>query len=243
MTETGNPVIDRIRRQLFASQDTGYREFYMKLIPSVCADRIIGVRTPVLRRMAVSVAQESGISLFLDSLPHFYYEENNLHAFLLERIRSFDDCLSGTERFLPYIDNWSTCDMFFPKTFRNYPEKLLCFVERWICDSHPYTIRYGIGVLMRLYLTDLFRPEYPALVASVSSDEYYVRMMQAWYFATALSFQPDAVMPYLETRRFEPWLHNKIIQKAVESYRIPEDVKTSLKLLRINRKKDSFIFD
>ena len=168
----------------------------------------------------------------MSELPHRYYEENNLHGFLLCRMRDFDACLAAVERFLPHVDNWATCDTLSPKSFSRTPARLLDPIRRWLDSSHVYTQRFGIGCLMRWFLDERFSPEYPELVAAIRSDEYYVNMMIAWYFATALAKQYDAVLPYLEQRRLDPWVHNKTIQKACESFRVPQERKIHLKTLK-----------
>lgn len=214
-------------------QDVQYREFHKKLMPTVAEERVIGVRVPALRAFAKEFAQTPDAADFLQILSHDFYEEENLHAFLLEKIPDFDEAMEATERFLPYLDNWATCDMMNPRAFQKQPEKLLEKVRLWISSEHPYTIRYGIGMLMRYFLEERFTPEYPALVAGVKSGEYYVNMMIAWYFATALAKQYDAVIPYLEERRLEKWVHNKAIQKAVESRRISPEQKQYLRTLKV----------
>ncbi len=220
-----------IQKELFALQDTAYRDFHARLMPNIDKEKIIGVRTPALRKLAASVPPET-CAAFLADLPHTYYEENNVHACLISAIRTFDEALSETERFLPYIDNWATCDMFFPKVFQKNPETLLPHIRRWLACNAEYTVRFGIGCLMRLFLGEAFRPEYPAMVAEIRKDAYYIRMMIAWYFATALAKQYDAVLPYLTEHRLDSWVHNKTIQKAVESYRIPAETKLYLRTLR-----------
>lgn len=179
-----------------------------------------GVALP-LRRLAKQLADTPEAEAFLQCLPHFYYEENALHAFLLESVRDYGTALAATERFLPYVDNWAVCDSFSPKVFAQHKPELLCAIRRWLGSDQVYTVRYGIGMLMRYYLDDAFRPEYLAWVAAVHSEEYYVNMMRAWYFATALAKQPAAALPWLTEKRLDVWTHNKTIQKAVESRRIP----------------------
>ena len=222
-----------IQKALFSLQDPAYRDFQAKLMPTVDKSRIIGIRTPVLRKEAKEFAKTPEAEDFLKTLPHKYYEENNLHAFLVAEIKEFDRAMEETERFLPYIDNWATCDSFVPKAFRKHPERLLPKAKAWLKDTKPYTVRYGIKMLMDVYLDEHFSPEYPAWVAAVRSDEYYVKMMQAWYFATALAKQEDNVLPYIKERKLPPWVHNKTIQKAVESFRISPELKEELKKLRI----------
>lgn len=226
---------DEIILELFQQQDKEYGSFQAKLIPTVEPERIIGVRTPALRTMAKGLAKQADIQNFLDELPHYYYEENQLHAFIIGEERDFEKCMEETEKFLPYIDNWSTCDQMPPKTYKKQPEELLEYIRRWIASDHTYTIRFAIGMLMRLYLDEEFQPEYLEMVASVRSDEYYVNMMIAWYFATALAKQYDATIPYIREQRLEPWTHNKAIQKAIESYRITPEQKEYLRTLKIKK--------
>lgn len=222
-----------IRDELFARRDLSYRDFHARLMPNVPKERIIGVRTPIIRRFAKEIRSETEAAEFLRSLPHEYYEENNLHAFLVEQISDFDSALAETERFLPYIDNWATCDSFLPKAFRREKNRILPKIYEWIESSETYTVRYAIGLLLSLFLDDDFDKKYLELVCAVRSDEYYVRMMAAWYFATALTKQYEAAIPYMEEKRLEPWTHNKAISKACDSRRIPADVKEYLRTLRI----------
>lgn len=168
----------------------------------------------------------------MENLPHEYYEENNLHGFLIEKIKDFDTCIAELERFLPFVDNWATCDMMSPKVLKKYPKELLDKIKTWIRSENTYTVRYAIGCLMNDYLEEQFSTDYLDMVAAVKSEEYYIQMMQAWYFATALAKQYEAVLPYLEERRLEPWVHHKAIQKAVESYRITPEQKQYLKTLK-----------
>lgn len=221
-----------ITERLFGLRDEEYRAFQSKLMPTVSPEAIIGVRTPVLRKLAREIAGTPQAEGFLRSLPHAYYEENNLHAFLLERMRDYDAALAETERFLPYIDNWATCDCFSPKVFAKHKEELLTPIRRWLDSERLYTVRYGMGMLMRYYLDEEFRPEYLAQVANVRSDEYYLNMMRAWYFATALAKQPEATLPWLAERRLDTWTHNKAIQKAIESYRVSPEMKQLLRTLK-----------
>lgn len=222
-----------IQARLFALQDEGYRAFHSRLMPTVPAETVIGVRVPQLRRLAKELAGTPEAEAFLRSLPHEYYEENNLHGFLLEFVRDYDAALAQVEAFLPYINNWATCDGFCPKIFAKHKPELLEHVRQWMASGEPYTVRYGIGMLQRYYLGDAFRPEYLAWVAQVQSPEYYVNMMRAWFFATALAKQPAAALPWLEAQKLDAWTHNKAIQKAVESYRIPAQTKAYLRTLRV----------
>lgn len=221
--------MEEIQKHLFELQDMAYRDFHSRLMPDIDKETVIGIRVPVLRKYAKSIAGTELAEKFIKELPHRYYEENNLHMMLITRIKDYEKCLSEIERFLPYIDNWATCDFPAPKCFENHKEDLLPVIKRWIASSETYTIRYGIGMLMRLYLDEDFDPEYVRIVAEVKSDEYYVNMMIAWYMATALAKQWDAVIPFIEEHRMSDWVHRKTIQKAVESYRITDEQKKYLK--------------
>ena len=221
-----------ITEQLFALQDIDYKQFHSKLMPTINPDVIIGVRTPELRKFAKQLAKSTDVELFLQELPHRYYEENNLHGFLIESIKEFDACIAALNQFLPYVDNWATCDMMSPKVMKTDLPELYEWVKVWIASGETYTVRFGVNMLMKYYLDETFLPEYPALVASIQSEEYYVKMVVAWYFATALAKQYDAVLPYIEEHRLDAWTHNKTIQKAVESYRILPEQKLYLKTLK-----------
>lgn len=221
--------MEEIQKQLFELQDMAYRDFHSRLMPDIDKETVIGIRVPVLRKYAKSIVATELAEKFIKELPHCYYEENNLHMMLITGIKDYDRCISEIERFLPYIDNWATCDFPAPKCFENHKEDLLPVIKRWIASSETYTIRYGIGMLMRLYLDADFDPEYVRIVAEVKSDEYYVNMMIAWYMATALAKQWDVVIPYIEEHRMPDWVHRKTIQKAVESYRITDEQKRYLK--------------
>ena len=226
-----------VRERLFAMQDVSYKEFHSALMPTVNPDLIIGVRTPALRKFAAEFAKTPDAADFLRILPHTYYEENNLHAFLIEKIGDFDDTVAALNTFLPYVDNWATCDMMSPKCFGRHLPELLSPICAWLASPHPYAVRFGIGMLMKFYLDEAFSPEYPAMVAAVEREEYYIKMMVAWYFATALAKQYDAVLPYITERRLDAWTHNKAIQKAVESYRISAEQKDYLKPFKYSRQK------
>lgn len=218
-----------MKNELFKLQDLKYRDFHAKLMPTVDKERIIGVRVPDIRKLAKRVQGTAEAEMFLSQLPHEYYEENNLHAFLVEGIKDFDTALYETERFLPYIDNWATCDMFYPKVFKKNGERLLCKIDEWLKSGKTYTVRYAIGLLMRMG----FKGEHLEKVAGVKSEEYYVNMMIAWYFATALAFDYEGAVKYLEDKRLDKWVHNKTIQKAIESYRIEEKLKETLKGMKV----------
>lgn len=221
-----------LQQRLLELQDKKYQAFHSKLIPNIAREKVIGIRTPVLRSFAKEFAKEDGAEAFLRELPHTYYEENNLHMMLIREIKDYAQCLYEVKRMLPYIDNWATCDLPIPKCFVKHKTELLPEIRTFLESGETYTIRYGMGLLMRLYLDDDFRPEYPAMVAAVTSEEYYVNMMIAWYFATALAKQWEACIPYIKERRLSPWVHRKTIQKAVKSYRITDEQKAYLKTFR-----------
>ena len=225
--------MNNIQKQLFKMQDVEYKNFHSKLMPTVDDEKIIGIRIPVLRKFANEFAKSQEAETFVESLPHKYYEEDNLHAFVLEKIKDFDVAIKKTEAFLPYIDNWATCDMFMPDIFKKNSEKVLPYALKWIKSDHIYTVRYGIGILMKLFLDEDFKEEYMQIVGDVKSGEYYVNMMIAWYFATALAKQYDCAVKFIEQKKLDVWVHNKTIQKAVESYRIPKTTKEYLKTLKI----------
>ncbi|MBR3767256.1 MAG: DNA alkylation repair protein [Clostridia bacterium] len=221
-----------IKKELFSLQDKSYKEFHSRLIPNIESERIIGVRIPELRNLAKRFIKEGRAEAFIKDLPHIFYEENNLHAFILEQIKDYDLLISELERFLPYIDNWATCDSLRPKVFQRNTERLLSEAEKWMNSSHEYTVRFGIEVLMIYYLDEHFSEEYPLKVAEIKSDKYYINMMIAWYFATALAKQWNAIIPYIEQNSLSQWVHNKTIQKAIESYRITPEQKKYLKTLK-----------
>ncbi len=228
--------IEEIREELFRLQDIKYRDFQSKLIPTIDPDSMIGVRTPELRKLSKRLSKEEGASEFLEALPHQYFDENQLHAFLISEMKDFSHCIRETDRFLPYVDNWATCDQMSPKIFKKHKEELLKKIQDWIASKETYTVRFAIGMLMEHFLEEDYDPVYSDMVAAVRSEEYYINMMVAWYFATALAKQYEATLPYLENQRLEPWTHNKAIQKAVESYRISEEQKQYLKSLKVRKK-------
>jgi len=221
--------MSEIRERLLSMGEAEYREFSAKLMPTVNKEEVIGIRTPMLRKYAKELTDYEE---FLSDLPHRYYEENNLHAFLIERERDFDKCIRRLDAFLPYVNNWATCDSMKPKVLKKEPEKLMAHIRRWISSGETYTVRYAIGLLMSHYLGEHFKKRYLEMVAQVKSEEYYVNMMRAWYFATALAKQYEATLPYLEKGLLDPWTHNKTIQKAVESLRISPSQKQYLKTLK-----------
>lgn len=229
-----NSITDEIRDALFAVQDEDYRAFHAKLVPGIDENRIIGVRTPELRKLAKRFAKDERVWEFLAQLPHEYYEERNLHGFIISELKGYDDTLREIDRFLPVVDNWATCDLLSPKAFKQKKnrERLLVDIRRWMESKEPYTIRFGIEMLMSHYLDDDFRPEYLEWVADVTNEHYYVRMMVAWYFATALAKQFDEAVAYIEKRRLPEWTHRKAIQKAIESFRVTPANKEYLRLYR-----------
>ncbi len=226
-------IVDEIRRELFSLQDLKYRDFQSNLFPTVDYSAVIGVRTPELRSYAKQLAKREEIDEFLDDLPHRYFDENQLHAFIISDIRDYERCMKEVSRFLPYVDNWATCDQMSPKVFRKYRAELLEAIKQWIHSDETYTIRFGIKMLMEHFLNEDFDVIYPEMVADIRSEEYYVNMMIAWYFATALAKQYDAVLPFIENQRLDRWTHNKAIQKSVESYRITPEQKAYLKTLKL----------
>lgn len=222
-----------ITERLFALRDEGYAAFTARLIPNIEPARVIGVRSPDVRRLARELRGSAEADRFVAELPHRYLEENGLHAALLEGVKDFDEALRQVERFLPHVDNWATCDTLSPRVFGRRADRLLPSVERWLADGHEYTVRFAIGMLMRHYLdAPRFDPAHLQRVASIGRQEYYIRMMQAWYLATALAKQEAATLPFLERGRVDEWVRRKAIQKACESYRVPAATKARLKAMR-----------
>lgn len=221
-----------IQKQLFKLQDEKYRDFHSRLMPNIEKERVIGVRMPVLRQFAKELGKTGDLTDFLQELPHYYYEENNLHMLLITAKKDYEECLAEVKHFLPYIDNWATCDFGEPKCFRKHKKELLLEIKEWLRSKEIYTIRYGIGMLMRLFLDEDFSKEYLEWVAGIQSDEYYVNVMIAWYFATALAKQWDSAVVYLENNCLSGWVRRKTIQKAVESRRITNEQKCYLKTLK-----------
>ncbi len=218
-----------IQKELISMGEEGYRKFSSKLMPTVDKSKIIGIRIPILRKYAKTLENYES---FLNDLPHTYFEENNLHAFLIEREQNFDKCAELTDSFLPYIDNWATCDSMKPKALKKEPEKLIGYIKKWINSKDIYAVRYGINLLMSFYLDDNFDEKYLKLVAETKSREYYINMMRAWYFATALAKRYNETLPYMEKSLLDVWTHNKTIQKATESLRISKEQKQHLKMLK-----------
>ena len=221
-----------IEKELFKLQDKKYRDMQITIIPTVKAETIIGVRTPELKKIAKELYKSNNYKEFINDLPHKYFDENQLHAFILGEIKDYDECLDSVNKFLPYIDNWATCDQSTPKAFVKNSDRLIGEIKKWLKSKETYTIRFGIGMLMRSYLDDNFKEEYLELVSKIKSDEYYVNMMIAWYFATALAKQYDSAIKYIENNKLDIWVHNKTIQKAVESYRVTDEHKDYLRSLK-----------
>ena len=225
-------ITEEIKEKLKSLQDIMYRNFQAGLIPTVDNDKVIGVRTPELRKLAKEMSKRDDADDFLNDLPHEYFDEDQLHAFMVSGIKDFDECVSEVERFLPYINNWATCDQMTPKVFGRHKEELLPHVREWIDSGETYTVRFGVKMLMSYFLGDDFDMEYADLVAGIKSEEYYVNMMRAWYFATALAYNYDEVVPLIENKELDRWTHNKAIQKSIESYRITAEQKEYLKTLK-----------
>ena len=223
---------DAIFQRLSELSDPTYRDFHAGLIPNISPETILGVRVPALRKLARELRGSAEAQEFMAALPHEYYDENCLHGLLINDIKDFGATVSALDAFLPYVDNWAVCDLISPRSFKSRPPELAAHVRRWLESSHSYTVRFGIGVLMSFYLDVGFEPAQLEAVAERCCEEYYVNMMVAWYFATALAKQPEAALPYIENRRLSRWTHNKAIQKSIESRRIPDETKAYLKTLR-----------
>ena len=224
-----------LHKKLYSLQDLKYRDMQIRIIPTVDPKSIIGVRTPELRAIAKEMLKEGDYSDFLKALPHGYFEENQLHAFIISGIKDMDVCMKELEIFLPYVDNWATCDQMSPKVFKKHREELLHHIEKWIRSDKTYTVRFSVGMLMEHFLDEDFDPVYPDMVAALRSEEYYINMMIAWYFATALAKQYESILPFIEEKRLDDWTHNKAIQKSLESRRITEEQKLYLKSLKVVR--------
>ena len=228
-------ITEEIRAKLFSLQDREYALFSSKLNPAVDPASVIGVRTPELRKYAKDLVKREDASDFLSDLPHGYFDENQLHAFIVSEIKDYDLCIREVEKFLPYVDNWATCDQMSPKVFAKHKAELAEHIGKWISSGRTYSIRFAVGMLMQHYLDDAYDPSYPETVSKLRSGEYYVNMMKAWYFATALAKRYDEILPYIKERKLDKWTHNKAIQKAVESYRITPEQKEYLKSLKIRK--------
>ena len=228
-----------LTEKLLSMQDVPYRDFQRKLIPGLAPETIIGVRMPQLRRLARQLRGTPEAADFMAALPHRFFEENQVHAGLIMQEKDFDACLALVDNFLPYVDNWATCDQLSPKALQTDLPRLMDSIRAWLASDHPYTVRFGVNCLMQWYLGDAFDPSVLEMVATLQHEDYYVRMGVAWYFATALALQYDAALPYIEQRRLEPWTHNKAIQKAIESRRITTAQKAALRAMRIGRIKQA----
>lgn len=222
-----------IQKDLFSLADADYKAFHSKLIPNISPDKIIGVRTPVLRKYAAAFFKSEKYEDFLKTLPHKYYEENNLHGMMIEKTKDCGTAIGLLDDFLPYIDNWATCDLISPKSFDRSPEKVTAAVKRWIKSDKTYEVRFAVVILMKYFLDENFSPEYAEAVAEIRSDEYYINMARAWYFATALAKRRAEILPYFEEKRLDTRTHNKAIRKAVESYRISPEDKEYLRKLTV----------
>ena len=222
-----------IEKELFELQDIEYREFQCSLMPTVSKDKVIGVRIPYLRKMAKDLHKSPVAEDFMNKLPHKYYEEYNLHGFLIEKINDFDATVKRLDEFLPYVDNWATCDSVSLKVLGKYPERLKSKIYEWLSSEHTYTVRYAIKMLMTHFLDERFNEAYMKSIAKIRREEYYIKMMIAWYFATAFAKQYETSVKYLENKELDPWVHNKAIQKATESFRVTGEAKKYLKTLRI----------
>ena len=225
-----------IKEELFKLQDIKYRDFQIKLVPNISADSIIGVRTPDMRNLAKIIFKDNNYEEFLNDLPHKYYEENLIHFFIIAQIKDFDVCIKEVERFLPYVDCWPVSDQATPSVFKRNHDKLLPFIMNWIKSKHVYTQRFGIRILMNEYLGNDFNKDYLEIVSNVKGEDYYLKMMVAWYFATALAKQYDVTIKYIENKKLDAWTHNKAIQKALESYRVSNEHKEYLKGLKRKEK-------
>ncbi len=230
-----NDISSEIRNRLFELRDNDYKNFHTKLMPGIDPDTVIGVRTPDIKSFAKELSKNENVDDFLNDIPHKYYDENNLHGFIICHEKDYDLTVEKLNLFLPQVNNWATCDLLKPASFKkkNNRQRLLDYIKELIKSDHVYTKRFGIGMLMAHFLDEDFSPEYPEMIAQINCDEYYIMMMCAWYFATALAKQYDAVVPFIENRALDKRTHNKAIQKAVESYRITDEQKAYLKSLKI----------
>ena len=245
-------------KRLLAEQDLKYRDFHASLLPNIDKKSIIGVRVPTMRKIAkefAAGATPADLGKFLDKLPHKYFEENQVHLFVVERIKDAEQCLRRIEQFLPYIDNWAVCDGKSPKALLKDESRFYAKICEWLKSTKPYTVRFGVNMLMAFFLDDRFDKNQLKRVAAIDekifddagssgaarsskkeaqpTDRYYVQMVIAWYMATALAKQWDATFPYIKGRKLSPWIHNKSIQKACESYRITDAQKKILRGLKL----------
>ena len=226
-------ISEDIMAALMQLRDEKFALFTQKTIPELSLERFIGVRTPDLRKLAKELKKRSDIGEFLAALPHRYFEEDQLHSFIISEEKDFGRCIGLVEAFLPYVGNWATCDQLSPKVFAKHSSELLPYIDKWLASGHTYTVRFAVLALMRYFLGESFKTEYAERVAGITSDEYYINMMRAWYFATALAKNYDEILPYIEQKRLDTWTHNKTIQKAAESFRVTDEHKQYLRSLKI----------
>lgn len=225
-------ITELIHKKLFELQDKEYKKFHLKLVPNINEESVIGVRIPALRKLAKELSNNKDIDIFLNTLPHKYYEEYAVHSFLICKLQEFDSCIRLIDRFLPFVDNWAICDSIRPVCFAKNRDKLIFVIKRWLNSEHTYTVRFAIEMLMVHFLDDEFNISYAELVANIESDDYYLNMMCAWYFATALAKKYDDIIPFIEKKKLPLWVHNKTIQKATESFRITPEQKEYLRALK-----------
>ncbi|MCR4647906.1 MAG: DNA alkylation repair protein [Lachnospiraceae bacterium] len=226
-------ITEEIKKELIKNGDGKYREFMSNLTPGITKESVIGIKTPELRSYAKELLKREDIDVFLNDLPHEFFEENQLHAFIISNMKDYEACMEKLNAFLPYVNNWATCDQMSPKIFKKHKKELLSEIKKWIASKETYKIRFGIKMLMEHFLDEDFEIKYPEQIIKIKSEEYYVKMMIAWYFATALAKQYDSVIPFIEEKRLETWTHNKTIQKAIESYRITDKQKAYLRTLKV----------
>ena len=222
-----------IQKELFKLQDLKYKEFHKKLIPNVDENLIIGVRTPLVKKLTKTIVKEGKDKEFLKNLPHKYYEENNICAFLINEMKDYKNAIESLDKFLPHIDNWATCDGVRPKCFKNNTDKLIFEIEKWLKSDHEYTVRFALEMIMVFYLDEKFDIKYLDMASKIKSDKYYINMMISWLFATSLAKQYEKTVPYIEEKILPLWVHNKTIQKAIESYRVSDENKKYLKSLKL----------
>ena len=227
-------VNDKIKAFLQAQKNQKLKAFNAKLIPNINADSVLGINLPLLRKFAKELYRENDCTPYLQDLPHTYHEENHLHAFLIEQVKDFDECINLTQEFLPFVDNWAVFDCFKPPIFKKNKQKLLCVIKKWLTSEHTYIIRFGVSMLLTHFLDEDFTPDLLESVAKIKSQDYYVHMVIAWYFATALAKQYDYAIKYLQEKRLCSWVHNKTIRKAIESFRITNEKKQYLKTLKVD---------
>ena len=225
-------IKEEIREELLRRRDEGYRDFQSALIPTVSKDAFIGVRTPDLRSIAKELSKREDVFDFLGVLPHKYFDENQLHAFIISDLKDFSSCVKEVESFLPFVDNWATCDQMGPKVFAKHKIELLPYVKKWLASADVYAVRFGVKMLMDHFLDEAFDSIYLEWVAALRSEEYYINMMAAWYFATALAKQEQSALAYFTKKRLSPVVLKKAVQKALESFRVSENTKATLRTLR-----------